>query len=312
MNQQVNNVEHLLSCRNQTMRVQIGDVCCAINCHDNRVSDSLRELFNNFLSDKAADISLELDGVDQLSPTELEAALFETKYIHEKNCFRTTSRIISGTYNLADHTINISGERSLVDPNLKFNLLNQLLCLWYYSACKVKYNGNPPAFLVHACGILRHGQALVFTGPSEIGKTTIAHLCGEQYGQVLNDEMLLISRPKRNDSVLTVQGIPAIGGYQNRLNASAPLRCILLLKQSNKTTARSLDRTEAYLKFMRQIITPAHIGQRGGRAVYSLMADFSAEVTSTVPIYELEFNLDEGSLWQVVTELEEMLGIKDM
>jgi len=55
----------------------------------------------------------------------------------------------------------------------------------------------------------------------------------------------------------------------------------------------------------------AYIGQRSGRAIYSQMADFSAELTRTIPIYELEFNLDGESLWQVVTELEEMTKKKE-
>ena len=290
------------------MRVQIGDICYAITCSDAKVCDSLRVLLNNFLSDQPPDIFIELNVAEQISPNELEAALSETRYIHKENRFRTTSGIIAGAYDLTSRTIRISGERSLVDPNLKFNLLNRLLCLCYYSACKVKYNGNPQAFLVHACGILRYGQALVFAGPSGAGKTTIASLCGERDGEVLNDEVLLISRPKPNDGVLKVQSTPIIGQYPHRLKAMAPLRCILLLKQSSQTMIRPIDRSEAYLRFMRQIITPAYIGQRDRRSIYTLMADFSDEVTRTTPIFELEFTLDRKSLWQAVEQLEQSLG----
>ena len=67
---------------------------------------------------------------------------------------------------------------------------------------------------------------------------------------------------------------------------------------------RYLDRTEAYLRFIRQIISPACIGQKDKRSVYSIMADFSAEVIRAVPVYELEFNLDKESLWQIASELE--------
>ncbi|MFH0914753.1 MAG: hypothetical protein V1849_05665, partial [Chloroflexota bacterium] len=120
---------------------------------------------------------------------------------------------------LAGGTITITGERSLVNPDREFNHLNQLLSLAYYSACKVKYDGQPPAFLVHSCGIVRDGKAVMFCGPCDAGKTTIARLCGEQYGQVINDEMLLVSRSPQGKGRLAVQGVPIIGGFPRRMKS---------------------------------------------------------------------------------------------
>ena len=38
------------------------------------------------------------------------------------------------------------------------------------------------------------------------------------------------------------------------------------------------------------------------------MADFSQKtITGSVPVYELEFTMDGGSLWREIDELEEML-----
>ena len=296
---------------NHTLSIQIGSVCCALRCEDNEVYNRLRRLYCNFLTEQTADITVELEGTDRISPDDLGVALAGTRYIHDGNRFQTTSQIIAGQYDLARHTISITGERSLVNPDLEFNHLNQLFSLIYYSACKVKYDGNPPSLLVHACGIVRRGQVLVFAGPSSTGKTSIARLCGDQHGEVLNDEMVLISRPTLGGNGISAQNVPIIGGLSQLRNITAPLRCILLLKRSSKTLVRYLDRVEAYLQFMRQIITPAYIGQRDRKAVYSLVADFSDEVTRTIPIYELEFNLDGESLWQVVMELEGVPGGKE-
>jgi hypothetical protein len=300
--------KQVISSQENSMQVQIGSICCAIKCQDTKALQGLRQRYLDFLTDRPADVSIELSGVDHLNATELEEALSETRFVHGENNFHTTSHIISGTYDLSRGTIKISGEKNLANPDLPINHLNRLLSLGYYSACKIRYNGIPPAFLVHSCGIIRHGQAMLFAGPSEIGKTTVGRLCGNRYGQVINDEMVLVSRQQGDDGRLSVEGVPMLGGLPSRIKAGAPLACIFLLKQSKRTAVRELERTEAFLRFMRQVITPAYIGQKDKRAVYGLIADFSATVTSLIPFFELEFKLDRQSLWRAIEETEIMLG----
>ena len=161
--------------------------------------------------------------------------------------------------------------------------------------------------LVHSCAILRHGRVMMFAGPCDAGKTTIARLCGDEYGQVLNDETVLVSRPQPDNGTLWVQSVPFVGEMASWSNTTAPLSCILLLKQSVRTMVRRLDRMEAYLRFMRQVISPAYIGQGERRALYALIAEFADEVTRVVPVYELEFSLDRELLWETVGELEKTL-----
>ena len=288
-----------------TVSLQIGSVCCALKCKDASEYDLAKRLYRDFLTEQPADLTLELEMTSRLKPDDVSEALPETIFTHENgNRFRTSSQIISGRYDLANRIISITAEKSLGDPDMEFNYINRLISLAYYSACKVKYDGNPPAMLVHACGIIRHGKAIAFAGPSDTGKSTIARLCGDQHGEVLNDEMVLISRPDQSGNGISAQSAPIISDISPRCNKAAPLHCILLLKRGDRTVVHNIDKAEAYLRFMRQIITPVYIGQKSGRAVYTLMADFSSEVIDTIPIYELEFNLDGEALWQVVAELE--------
>jgi hypothetical protein len=289
------------------IHLQIGSVCCVLKCQsgeDYRKLMKLKRIYRDYLTQQPADITIELEGTDRLRPEDLNAALSENKYVHEENIFHSTSQAIAGKYDLTQSYIKITGERRLANPEMEGNHLNQLLSLAYYSACKMKYNGRPPAMIVHACGILRSGQAMLFTGPSEAGKTTIARFCRKRDGEVINDEMLLVSRPNQYGNGVTVEGAPFLGGVSSQRNVKAPLRCIFLLKKGDKTMVHNVDRTEAYLKLMRQIITPAYIGQKDKRAVLSLMSEFCDELTKAIPVYELEFNLDEKSLWRVVGELE--------
>ena len=160
--------------------------------------------------------------------------------------------------------------------------------------------------LVHSCGILRNGQALLFAGPSETGKTTVGRLCSEDYGRLLNDEMVLLSWPHPRNRSLWVHSVPILSGLPFRLNTSAPLACVLLLKQSKKTAVRRLDRMEAYLRFMYQVISPAHFRETDRRAIFSLIAEFTDEVTEVTPFYELEFTPDRNLLWEVEAKLTEL------
>jgi hypothetical protein len=297
---------------NHTVKVQVGSVCCALKCEDDEIYRRFKQLYRDFLTEQTADITVELKGTDRLRPNEMYEALAETVYIHGGgDYFKTSSQIISGQYDLAHQLIRITGEKSLVDPAREFNHLNRLLSLAYYSACKVKYDSNIPAMLVHACGVRRGGRALVFAGPSEAGKTTIARLCGQRDGEVINDEMVLISRPTPDGRGISVQSTPIISTLSPGFKTLASLGCVFFLKKGQRTQARRLEKVDAYLRFMRQIISPAYIGQRDKRAIYHLMADFSAEVTGAVPFFELEFALDAEALWREVGEIEAAIDGKE-
>jgi hypothetical protein len=141
---------------NHTLGIKIGGVSCTLKCQDTVIYDKLQRLYHNFLTDELADVTIELKPVNRLSPEDLSAILSRTRFKHKGNSIRTTSRIMRGQYDLAHHTISITSEGSLIDPDMEFNHLNKLLTAAYYSACKIKYDNRPPAMLVHACGILRY------------------------------------------------------------------------------------------------------------------------------------------------------------
>lgn len=288
--------------------IQIGSICCALVFSNSKVYKEMQRLYDQFTAVGPADITIELELTDKIDPDEFREVLYNTVYTHDGGQFWTTSRIVSGQYDLSSRHISITAEKTLGDTDFEYNHLNRLITMAYYSGCKIKYDGStPPALLVHACGIIRNGNMVLFAGPSEIGKTTIARLCGDRHGKIVNDEMILVSRKNSDNPCMYAQGVPIIGKVPQRKNIAANLNYILLLKQSNNTKVNELNKTEVYLRLIRQVINPAYIGQRSGRDVYSMMADFSAELVENVPVYELEFKLDEAALWETVNELEERL-----
>jgi hypothetical protein len=304
------NTDHYIPATDREVRVQIGDVCCSFKCDNAEVLGNLGRLLGNFLCTNRVDTTIELEATDRLRPEETESAMARARYKHNGGEFRTTDSLITGRYDTTGSTISLKGEKNLLNPDLEVNAVNQLLSLSYYTACKARHNGNPPAMLVHSSAVLYNGWAVLFVGPCESGKSTIARMCDGRFGQAINDETVLLSRPHHDNGdngTVTVYGVPHIGEIESRPNASAPLSCIMMLKQSHRTAARRLERMESYVRFLRQIITPAYIGQTDRRAIFSLMADFSNEITGAVPFYELEFTLDGEPLGKLLGELEESL-----
>jgi hypothetical protein len=286
-----------------TLGIQIGSVSCELKCRDDEIYHKLCSLYSNYLTDEHPDVTIELESTSKLSPDELRKILERSRYMRSGNNFRTSNRLLKGKYDMASRKVKITGEKALIDPDNKDNLLNQLISVTYYTACRMKYTVNPPAMLVHGCGILRHGQVSLFTGPSDIGKSTIAHLCGDKHGEVLNDEMLLMSRPGGNGRGVTIQNAPILGDLLPGRNTVAPLSRIFMLKQSNRTALKDLDKAGAYLRFIRQIIAPSCVGNYDKKTAYNIMADFGSEVIREIPAYELEFNQDSNALWQITDEI---------
>jgi hypothetical protein len=291
---------------NHTMQVQFGDFCYALICHDAEVFDRLNKLYGIFRSDKPADVSIKLEVVDNLDLAEVEAILSQMRIVQQGNHLVARNPAVNIEFDAVSSTFAVTADRCLFDPSLKFGLMNRLFRAAYYTVSRSKHQGRLPGMLVHSCGILRNGQVLLFAGFSETGKTTIGRLCREDYGRLLNDEMMLLSWPHPNDHCLWVRGVPILSESPFRLNTSAPLACVMLLKQSKRIAVRRLDRKEAYLSFMHHIINPAYFEQTDSRAILSLIAEFTDEVTKVTPFYELEFTLDKNLLWEVEAKLTEL------
>jgi hypothetical protein len=266
----------------------------------------LQELYQDFVTSQPPDFSIDIGVVDRLSSDQIEKALPRSVMHSDGDRMFSTELTLEGRIDRDKHYLNLTVEKHLFDAGLDFKLMNRIIPVIYSTICHEKY-GTLPDFLVHSCGIVRKGHAMLFTGPSEVGKTTIGRFCGDEYGKVLNDEVTLVSRPGRDGGPILVQGAPIIGGVPHRPDTAAPLRCVLLLKQSHRTQISPVGKIEAHLKFMHQVISPAHLGPYNHRILLSLVEEFSSEVVKTTPFYRLEFTLDREPLWKAVSELEKTL-----
>jgi hypothetical protein len=291
-----------------TIRIQFGELCCAVICHDADIFQRLKESYRVFESDKPDDINIRLDFISRLDAARIEEILSQTQVLSPEGLYVAANQVFDIKFDAASSTFAVTADRCVFDTSFKLKPMNRLLRLAYYTASQLKNRGRPSSMLVHTCGILRNGQALLFAGPSETGKSTVGRLCGEDYGLPMNDEMVLLSWPHPHNRTVLVHSVPIFGELPFRLNTSVPLARVLMLKQSQRTAVRRLGRKEAYLRFMYQIINPAHFGQTNKRAVFSLIDEFTDEVTRVTPFYELEFTRDRNLLWEVETRITELNG----
>ena len=91
------------------------------------------------------------------------------------------------------------------------------------------------------------------------------------------------------------------------INITVPLSCILLCKKGSRTRVRPVESIDAYLRFVGQIVTPSCIGQGAAGSALSLVVGFGQDMTGAVPVYELEIAPDGDSIWEEISEIEDML-----
>jgi len=244
------------SSHNYRIPVQIGDVCCSIDCSNSRISSHLKKIYAEFLSSDPVDINIELETIQRFRYLQVDTKPPSAKIIKSFEQISLICSVNTDKPALAGPGVRVEIERQQLNPSHGYKFMNWLLRNTYYTVHNRKPGVARSAMLVHSCGIFRKRGVIVFSGPSGIGKTTIARLCGSEHGKVINDEMLLVSKGDTDGGRLMVQGIPIIGGVTRRLNVKAPLTCVMLLKQAPRTSIRPLDRVEAYLRIMRQVVAP--------------------------------------------------------
>lgn len=98
--------------------------------------------------------------------------------------------------------------------------------------------------IMHASVVEYQNQAILFSGPSEIGKSTQANLWKKYMNaDILNGDRATIDISK---DITNVYGSPYAGSSKIYRNESAPIKAIILLKQGEKNSIRQLVGMELY------------------------------------------------------------------
>ena len=142
------------------------------------------------------------------------------------------------------------------------------------------------AYPLHACGLQARNVGLVFAGPSDAGKTTMAALWQQSWGAtVFSDERVWLRRLE--DGSYWVYGAPLQGPKRFYQPGGARIDKILLLRHGSSNKARRSSGVEALTSLLPQ----AHLRiyhQLG----LELPLDFYVDLVRQVPCYDLQFRPD--------------------
>lgn len=143
--------------------------------------------------------------------------------------------------------------------------------------------------ILHCSLIDWQGRGIMFSAPSQTGKSTQAGLWEKHRGaKIINGDRGLI---RVTDDGIYAYGSPWAGSSSLYINERVPLRAIVMLRQAKENTIRGLDQSEAIGLFVQQSSLPMWQPELFEMGIATL-----EKIITTVPMYELSCLPDVGAV----------------
>lgn len=156
--------------------------------------------------------------------------------------------------------------------------------------------------IFHCSYIDRNGKAVLFTAPSETGKSTQAELWNQFRGaQIINGDRAAV---RVVDGNVIAEGIPFAGSSQYCENRSLPVEAIVYLGQAPVTTIRKLRGYEAFSRIWEGISV-----NTWDRKDLELASDTVKYIAETVPVYHMPCTPDEDAVIVLEQELRKLESV---
>ncbi len=152
------------------------------------------------------------------------------------------------------------------------------------------------------CSCISHkGKAILFTAPSQTGKSTQAELWRFYRGaEIVNGDRAAIRITQKG---ILAEGIPFCGSSSYCVNRSLPLAAIVYLSQAPQTTVRKLRGYEAFARIWEGISV-----NTWDKTDLELASGIVANLAGSIPVFHMPCTPEESA----VTVLEETLRKLDI
>lgn len=143
--------------------------------------------------------------------------------------------------------------------------------------------------VLHCAYVQYEGEAILFSAPSETGKTTQANLW-EKYrrSRTINGDRALLGK---RDGRWVAQGWPVCGTSEVCHNERIPIRAIVMLSQEKENHAERLTVMQAFTLLYGQITINRWNAEDNGHAM-----DLIMDLIENVPIYHLGCTISEEAV----------------
>ena len=150
--------------------------------------------------------------------------------------------------------------------------------------------------LMHASFVEWQNEAILFCGPSGIGKSTQAKLWVEhENAEIINGDRAAL---RLIDEIWNAYGLPYAGSSGIYKNRRVPLKAIVVLQKDLKNSIEKLDPISA-IKYLYSEITI----HRWDRSFVSQNWEQCMKLLSTIPVYKLNCRVDKEAVETLKQEL---------
>lgn len=156
--------------------------------------------------------------------------------------------------------------------------------------------------LFHCSYISYKGKAILFTAPSETGKSTQAELWHiYRDTDIINGDRAAV---RIADGNVIAEGVPFSGSSPYCENRSLPLKAIVYLGQAPKTSIRKLRGYEAFSRIWEGISV-----NTWDRTDLEVASDIVKHIVETVPVYHMPCTPDEDAVIVLEKELRKLVSV---